>query len=503
MSHTVINKFVKHNKALFYKKKSENNNKILIEFNGWSHAHIWGSYLANSLAQKYNSSISAFEGYTLISSHLSLNFFQKIKFLLAKNFFGKYYKIYKSFGVNSFFRPKITKKIEVLTLRKFKKLKKIKTKNQILNIKINNIIIGDLVYDTYLKKYNVSTIDLKDKRFKNFLLDCLRLFFFWDQYFKENIIRALIIVHSTYLYGIPMRVALSNYIPVYRATYNQITYITKKNYHMGKDFYNLPKIFKLFPKNKKILFLNTAKKKLENILDYKKTIQRKKKSKKKSIMIAMHNFYDSPHVFGKMLFPDFYEWLNYLVKLSLKTDYEWYFKPHPDNNKEDVKIVSNILKKNRNMKILSAKDDYNKILKKGINIILSCYGTVGYEYAYFGCTVINACQNNPNSSYKFNLNPKTIPEYEKILLNISKYEISPNKKKILELFFLRKIYFISNWLSIDKKLSKKFGWKTDIYKPLMYKIWLEQWNIKKHRNILKKVNDFIVSKKFRLFNSEL
>ena len=77
------------------------------------------------------------------------------------------------------------------------------------------------------------------------------------------------------------------------------------------------------------------------------------------------------------------------------------------------------------------------------------------------------------------------------------------KKKILELFFLRKIYFISNWLSIDKKLSKKFGWKTDIYKPLMYKIWLEQWNIKKHRNILKKVNQFIVSKKFRLFNSEL
>ena len=93
------------------------------------------------------------------------------------------------------------------------------------------------------------------------MLDCLRLFFFQDQYFKENIIKALIIVHSTYLYGIPMRVALSNYIPVYRATYNQITYITKKNYHMGKDFYNLPKIFKLFPKNKKILSLNTAKKK--------------------------------------------------------------------------------------------------------------------------------------------------------------------------------------------------------------------------------------------------
>ena len=87
MSHAVINKFVKHNKALFFKKESENNNKILIEFNGWSHAHIWGSYLANSLAQKYNSSISAFEGYTLISSQLSLNFFEKIKLFCSSSGF--------------------------------------------------------------------------------------------------------------------------------------------------------------------------------------------------------------------------------------------------------------------------------------------------------------------------------------------------------------------------------------------------------------------------------
>ncbi len=503
MNRSIINKFVKHNKVLFSKKNAENENKILIEFNGWSHAHIWGSYLVNCLAQQYNSSISAFEGYTLISSPLKLNFFQKVKLVLAKNFFGKYYKIYKSFGVDNFFRPKITKSIEELSLRKFAKLKKIKTKNQILNIKINNIKIGDLIYDTFLKKYNVSTINLEDKRFNIFLLDCLKLFFFWDRYFKDNKIKAVIVVHSTYLYGVPMRVALSKNIPIYRATYNQITYISKKNYHMGKDFIDLPKIFQLFPKYKKKFFLNIAKKKLENILDYKKTIKLKKISKKKPIMIAMHNFYDSPHVFGNMLFPDFYEWLNYLAKLSSKTNYEWYFKPHPDNNNEDIKIVSNILKKNKNMKILSPIDDYKKILKKGIKIILTCYGTVGYEYAYFGCTVINACQNNPNSSYRFNLNPKTISEYEKILLNISKYEINPDKKKILELFFLRKIYFISNWLSIDKKLSKKFGWKTDIYKPSMYKIWLQQWHIKKHRNIIKKVNDFIVSKKFRLFNSEL
>ena len=154
-------------------------------------------------------------------------------------------------------------------------------------------------------------------------------------------------------------------------------------------------------------------------------------------------------------------------------------------------------------KILSAKDDYTKVLKKGINFVLTCYGSVGYEYSYLGCTVINACKENPHSAYKFNLNPKSIKQYKKIIMNISKYKIKSNKKKILELFFLRKIYFISNWLSVDIKLSQKFGWKKDIYKPSMYKIWMEQWNIKKHKEIVDRINNFINSKKFRLLKTDL
>jgi hypothetical protein len=88
------------------------------------------------------------------------------------------------------------------------------------------------------------------------------------------------------------------------------------------------------------------------------------------------------------------------------------------------------------MKILSTKDNHATVLKKGIEFILTCYGSVGYEYSYLGCTVINACKENPHSTYKFNLNPKSINEYKKIIINISKYEIKP--------------------LSPDIKLKKKY-----------------------------------------------
>jgi hypothetical protein len=503
MSNIIIREYIKHNEKNFSNKFEDEKSKILIEFNGWSNAHIWISYLANCLAKKHNSSICAYEGYTLISSPLNQNLFKKIKYILAKSFFGKYYKIFKSFGVNKFIRPEISKDIEKKSNKEFKKIKKIKSKKKILDFKINKVLLGDLIYDTYLKNNNVCTIHLNDERFWEFFHDCIKLYFFWSRYFNNNPIKSLIIVHPTYLYGMLMRIATSKKIPVYRATYNQITYISKNNYHMGKDFINFPKIFKSFEEQKKKKFLNLAREKLEHILNYKKIIKFKQKSNKISIMIAMHNFYDSPHVFGNMLFSDFFEWLNYLVKLSVKTDYEWYLKTHPDNNEEDIKIVSKILNENNNIKILSAEDDYIKVLKKGINFVLTCYGSVGYEYSYLGCTVINACKENPHSKYKFNLNPKSINQYKKIIMNISKYKIKPNKKKILELFFLRKIYFISNWLSVDIKLSEKFGWKKGIYKPSMYKIWMEQWNIKKHNEIVDKINNFINSKKFRLFKTDL
>ena len=112
MSNIIIKEYIKHNKNQFINNVKNEKNKILIEFNGWSHAHIWMSYLANCLAKKHNSSMCAYEGYTLISSPLKQNLSKKIKYTLAKNFFGKYYNIFKSFGVNEFIRPKISTNIK-------------------------------------------------------------------------------------------------------------------------------------------------------------------------------------------------------------------------------------------------------------------------------------------------------------------------------------------------------------------------------------------------------
>ena len=146
-----LSKYIAHNKKYFKPIVSED--KILLEFNNWKPLHISFSYLANFLSTKFNSSIIAYPGYTLISENLERSFLKKLKFYLGKilriNNFGVFYSI----GVTDILTIKISNLNKKKSSKLFNKLKKkIKSRKDILNIKIENIEIGDLIYDTYLAK---------------------------------------------------------------------------------------------------------------------------------------------------------------------------------------------------------------------------------------------------------------------------------------------------------------------------------------------------------------
>ena len=210
----------------------------------------------------------------------------------------------------------------------------------------------------------------------------------------------------------------------------------------------------------------------------------------------MHNFYDSPHVFGNMLFPDFYEWLKYLTEISRSTNYEWYLKLHPENNIKDFQFIKQLLGDKSKIKIIPSNTTDKSILKKNIQFVLTCFGTIGYEYAYLGLTVINACKFNPHYAFNFNLNPKNKSEYTNILKNLKRHQIEPSKKEILKFFYIRRFFLSNNWLDIKKqKLKNIFRWQKEIYKPNLYSLWVDSWNIKKHNSINNFCKKFIKSKK--------
>ena len=91
----------------------------------------------------------------------------------------------------------------------FKKLiTNIRSKNDILNLKLKRIPVGDLIYDSYLKQFNVKTINTKSEIFIEFLKKSIEYFLFWYDEFKNNNIEAVISSQSVYLSSLPIRIGV-------------------------------------------------------------------------------------------------------------------------------------------------------------------------------------------------------------------------------------------------------------------------------------------------------
>ncbi|MBK7817265.1 MAG: hypothetical protein IPJ60_06620 [Sphingobacteriaceae bacterium] len=92
----------------------------------------------------------------------------------------------------------------------------LKTKKDVLAIEIENIRIGDLVYDTYLRYANKPQVDLKDPYLRTLIEQSVNIFFVCKNQIKLHHVTALVTSYCTYIYhGIAVRLCLVNKIPVY------------------------------------------------------------------------------------------------------------------------------------------------------------------------------------------------------------------------------------------------------------------------------------------------
>jgi hypothetical protein len=168
-------KFKTLNKKYSYHAKEPNEGIVMVEFNGFKHSHPFFSLISNFLAEKFNYEIQAYDNYILSTKNFDNSIIEKFKWKLGKKLSFKNWGIYKSFGVKKFVQPfklKIDNKTDELLNGIFLNLK---DKRDIFNINYNGIIVGDLLYDGYLKLYSLSTIDINEARFKRYINDFILL----------------------------------------------------------------------------------------------------------------------------------------------------------------------------------------------------------------------------------------------------------------------------------------------------------------------------------------
>jgi hypothetical protein len=216
------------------------------------------------------------------------------------------------------------------------------------------------------------------------------------------------------------------------------------------------------------------------------------------VLIAAQCFFDSPNGLGVNLFPDFYEWLTFLGYISEKTDYDWYIKTHPDSLPGNAAIISEFINKYPKFTLIPAETSHHQIIDEGIDFALTVYGTIGFEYAALGVPVINASLCNPHIAYNFNIHPKTIDEYEKILMNLADQKLDINIDEVYEYYYMHHIgRTMANWLCSDyNRLLEEIGGYKMHFTPIAYEKYLTEFSQERHNRSLQLLNNFIDSKDY-------
>ena len=505
-------RYIKHCKQAF-KRMSEPKIEgpiVMMELNSMQSVHIAVSYLANVLAKENNAKIIGYVPRVHSSCWKTLAF--KIAKLLGLSYLG----IYRSFGATDFLTIKISDAQRLKARRMYEEItSQISDKWDIESLTIHGIWVGDLIYDTYLRRFNKPTIEKNSSEFQNFLLESIELFVFWEDYFGSHDVCAINVSHCGYNLAMPLRIGVERDIPVFQANLTHVYRMSKNNYFAYSDCFYFRERFAALPEQVRVSGIEEAKRRIERRfagevgvdMSYSNQsafgpsshVRLLRESRRKKILIATHCFFDSPHGRGKNLFPDFYEWLNFLGEISDQTDYDWYIKTHPDYLQGTKEIIDYFVERFPKLTLLPSDASHRQIISEGIDLALTCYGTIGFEYAALGIPVINASMSNPHVAYNFNIHAKDVDHYRQLLENLSEQELYIDKDEVYEYYFMKNIHNTENLFFKNYRgfLGKIGGYRAQ-FSPVTYQEWQAEWSPEKHEKILAALHKFAESGDFRM-----
>ncbi|MCK5541072.1 MAG: hypothetical protein KAI40_00150 [Desulfobacterales bacterium] len=489
--------FILHNRKI-WKRYNNNDSKaeVLFEFTDMQPSIISYSYFSNVLAEKFNAKIRAYS----FGKNSWVSLYQK--------------KLYRSFNADVFsYRLNKAQKSELGEL--FNSVySTLHSKNDVFDLCISGVWFGDLLYDSHMMTYKLPTVDINDNKFKKTLREALYQFIYWRDYFTSHDVKAINVTHCCYLIAIPLRVAIHKGIPAYQVNVYGGFYLSGQRFWAYTDFYDYPLQFSELSKTEQLYGVEIAKERIDRrfagevgvdmAYSTKSAYTNIKKDRvlsnndKFKILIAAHCFFDSPNGLGPNLFIDFFEWFNFLGKISEKTDYEWYLKTHPDYLPGNIEILNMFIDRYPKFRLISSDTSHHQLIDEGIDCVLTTYGTIGWEYAAFGKLAINASLSCPHIAYNFNLCPKNIEEYENLLMRLSEQNIDIDINEIYEYYYMKlRRDNMSNWLYQDyHSYIKNVGGYDNQFVSIAYNYFIDEFTNSIHNQTIALLNNFIDSKDY-------
>ena len=438
MLRTIVKKIIQ---KLTNKKNSfiENfkNKKIIYSFN-----QIYK--LSNTNQRKYKRIL-------LDGGYYNLNYFYRLQLFrtaIKSNIIREYAYIWESnvnlcktllngIGIKNIFFFQVNNIDKEIFLESENITKKIKQNKDIINLKLPYGIPGGFLYDSILKRQKCASINVNDKKLKEYIYK-----FLYAIKFAKNLINdckpdIVVLSHCISFQCTPLAwIASKKNIPVIILG-NDFDILRLWKILKPKDIYSgighpVKKDLKKFSqiKNEKLRSIG-EKYILKRIAGHTTDIsgryafhgKSKKLSKlginqknKKIIAIYSACFFDFPHSYGMNRFIDMFDWLKLTIKkASENKKVIWLLKPHPMEKWYGGIKLADILEGELPENIILLPHDYSS--KDIINIsdgLVTFHGTSAIEYAVIGKPVLVADQGWYHDC-GFVLFPKTREDYASLL----------------------------------------------------------------------------------------
>ncbi len=345
-------------------------------------------------------------------------------------------------------------------------------KQDVANIREKGILLGDLIYDTYLRDLLAATVYIRDPRLRDYIRDALIYFYSSEVYFEKNQVQAVFCDHLVYIWqGVLQRIAMHRGIPIYSAYFDPRPSAQRVDIAARDDgqevpsrwnYWLYPEVFSKLTEEQQRVACEMGKTYLEHRLSggiqnsvlpgqsaYAESSGTRilEKTETPKFLILLHDFCDAVHVFRNLLFEDFYEWIHFLLKEASETPFEWYVKPHPNMNdyrrrkmeNANMQVLEELKRMYPKVKFLDPSVSNRQLVAEGLNGVFTMYGTAAHEFPYLGVPAVSGA-DNPHVAYPFCDTPTSVEEYTAMIRNAGSLGSPEQADRIPEFCYMNVLY---------------------------------------------------------------
>ena len=160
-----------------------------------------------------------------------------------------------------------------------------------------------------------------------------------------------------------------------------------------------------------------------------------------AVVVFLHDFYDSPHIYPDIVFGDFWQWACFTIDTLSAAGLNFYLKPHPNQ----VQLSSDVLDQLRaaypKLRFLPPGITNAQLAAAGLACGVTVYGTIAHELAYLGVPTIG-CARHPHISFDFCRTARCRSEYAAFLSSAAEMPVEAKKmrRQALSFYYMHNLY---------------------------------------------------------------